>query len=282
MRALSLLVMLVGCPNPEPDPTDLPSDKPTGDTGETGETGEAVNSDADCLLDQHELELGTDPMNPDTDSDGLDDCAEVEQHGSDPLSEDGDGDGVLDVTEVDCVSDPSDGAEVCYTCGWPHGDPGTLSSTGVAVGDVVGDLTLYDQCEEPLSLYDMYGSYVVMYVTTMWCAPCLEEVPHLGADIAAIAAETGQPVLPLIALFQDVTGSPPQMSHGADYAEALGLSGFPVTADLDAASLLVLPYPGTILPGKCLLSPELVILGCTEGDPANEQLATWINEDAAQ
>jgi hypothetical protein len=280
MPSLSLLSLLLGCPAPEPEPTDLPSGE-TGDTGPT-DTGEAVNSDTDCLLDPIELELGTDPNDPDTDGDGLDDCAEVEQHGSDPLSEDGDGDGVLDVTEVDCVSDPMDAAEICYACGWPHGDPGTLSSTGAAVGSVVGDLTLYDQCEEPLSLYDLYGSYVVMFVTTMWCVPCLEEAQLLGEETAAMASASGQPVMPLVALFQDPFGAPPLNTHGAAYADALGLSGFPVTADTDTASLLALPYAGEVLPGKCVLSPELVILGCTEGEGGQEQILAWIEADAAR
>jgi hypothetical protein len=186
------------------------------------------------------------------------------------------------VTEVDCVSDPLDAAEVCYACGWPHGDPGTLVSTGAAVGDVVGDLTLWDQCEEPLSLYDLHGSYVVMFVTTMWCAPCLAEAQALGEETASMAAETGQPVMPIISLFQDTFGAPPQPSHGAAYADALGLSGFPVTADVDASSLLVLPYAGETLPGKCVLSPELVILGCVEGEGGHEQLVAWIEADAAR
>ncbi len=70
----------------------------------------------------------------DADSDGLDDCAEAEL-GTDPeLADRG---GVEDSAELDCVSDPLDGDEVCYACGWGHGDPGDLVATGNQAADAI-------------------------------------------------------------------------------------------------------------------------------------------------
>jgi outer membrane protein OmpA-like peptidoglycan-associated protein len=65
-------------------------------------TGESMNSDkdGDGLTKREELELGTDPNNPDTDGDGLNDGAEVKQYNTDPKNPDTDGDGLKDGEEV--------------------------------------------------------------------------------------------------------------------------------------------------------------------------------------
>ncbi len=101
----------------------------------------------------------------DSDADGLDDCAEVEEHGTDPLSEDSDGDGFTDGAEVDCVSDPVDGEEACYACGWAHNDPGDLVSSGSAVGDTIANLEMLDQCGELVDLWDFAGEYHLLFMT---------------------------------------------------------------------------------------------------------------------
>jgi outer membrane protein OmpA-like peptidoglycan-associated protein len=46
------------------------------------------------------LSHGTDPLNPDTDGDGLTDYEEIYVHGTDPLNPDTDGDGISDGDEV--------------------------------------------------------------------------------------------------------------------------------------------------------------------------------------
>jgi Tol biopolymer transport system component len=58
------------------------------------------DSDGDGLTNQEETELGTNPNNPDTDSDGLFDGDEVRRYTTDPLNRDTDGDGLLDGEEV--------------------------------------------------------------------------------------------------------------------------------------------------------------------------------------
>ncbi|NUP13623.1 MAG: hypothetical protein HOW73_46905 [Polyangiaceae bacterium] len=117
--------------------------------GAGGEGGAPVdpnaNPDGDCLTNAEETALGTDPNVADTDGDGFDDCA-----------------------ERDCVSNPVDGAERCYTCGWKHNDPGTLASTGAAVGDVIANLDLIDQCKEPVRLWDFAGEYHILFMTAAW------------------------------------------------------------------------------------------------------------------
>ena len=68
-----------------------------------------------------------------------------------------------------CVSDPTDGAEKCYSCGWKHNDPGNLQATGSKEGDVIENLSLVDQCEEPVNLWDFAGGdYHILFMTAAW------------------------------------------------------------------------------------------------------------------
>jgi hypothetical protein len=62
--------------------------------------------DNDGLTNAEEEVLGTDPNNPDTDGDGLNDGTEVRQYRTDPLNPDTDGDGLSDGDEVSSATDP--------------------------------------------------------------------------------------------------------------------------------------------------------------------------------
>jgi hypothetical protein len=103
----------------------------------------------------------------DVDGDGLDGCTE-ESLGTDPNKADSDGDGLSDAEEMDCASDPLDAEERCYACGWPHNDPGSLSSTGAALGDVVANIPFTDQCGELVDLWDFAEEYHILFITASW------------------------------------------------------------------------------------------------------------------
>jgi hypothetical protein len=66
--------------------------------------------DGDGLTNLEEYQHGTNPLNPDTDGDGLTDGDEVNIHGTDPTNADTDGDGVDDGTEVLQGRNPTKGA----------------------------------------------------------------------------------------------------------------------------------------------------------------------------
>lgn len=67
---------------------------------------EILDSDADGLLDEEEMALGTDPNNKDTDKDGLDDYQEVKLYKTNPLDPDTDKDRINDGTEVKMGRNP--------------------------------------------------------------------------------------------------------------------------------------------------------------------------------
>jgi len=64
------------------------------------------DSDADGLSDEQEKSLGTNPLDPDSDHDGLDDYEEVNLYGTDPLNKDTDHDGFSDGEEVKMGRNP--------------------------------------------------------------------------------------------------------------------------------------------------------------------------------
>ena len=67
-----------------------------------------IDSDGDGLTDEREAELGTLPLELDTDEDGLNDGEEVNVYQTDPKVADTDGDGFGDLIEVQTESDPND------------------------------------------------------------------------------------------------------------------------------------------------------------------------------
>ena len=67
----------------------------------------ALDSDADGLPNADEAATGTNPQDPDTDDDGLNDGAEVRTYGTNPLNADSDDDGVNDGAEVAAGSEPA-------------------------------------------------------------------------------------------------------------------------------------------------------------------------------
>ncbi len=200
----------------------------------------------------------------DTDGDGLDDCAEADL-GTDPSEPDTDGDGLTDGEEVSCVSDPLDAGEQCYACGWPHGDPGGLASTGSAEGDVVANLVFADQCGDTVELWDFAGQYSVVFLTAAWCPQCVEEAAALESEVAVLAQETGQAVAGLVVLFESSSAGPPTEADAPAYASSIGADSTPVLADVAQAALAAVPFDGAGLPGVCLLSPTMEILGCGAG-----------------
>jgi uncharacterized repeat protein (TIGR02543 family) len=82
------------------------SGQPDGGTNENhalvaAGTNQWADSVANFVADGYLIELdGLDPLNPDTDGDGLSDGDEVNLHGTDPLNPDSDGDGLSDGDEV--------------------------------------------------------------------------------------------------------------------------------------------------------------------------------------
>jgi len=70
-----------------------------------------------------------------------------------------------------------------------------------------------------------------------------------------------------VILFQDFGATAPDEDDAVDYWESLGEPAYPVTSNPDQEILDAgdYPYPGSSLPGRVLLSPQMEILGKTTG-----------------
>ena len=86
------------------------------------DTTPAGDADGDGLNATEEQQAGTDPNNPDTDGDGLQDGAEVRVHHTDPTKADTDNGGVPDGVEVGRGSDPNNPADDLPAIGDADGD----------------------------------------------------------------------------------------------------------------------------------------------------------------
>jgi len=113
---------------------------------ETGPRFELIggkdDSDQDGLLDDIEIEIGTDPYNADTDDDGLNDGDEVNKYKTDPLNADSDWDALVDGAEI-----------LTYNTNPLERD---TDGGGVADGhEVIEDMTNPLQPEDDLQLYTL-------------------------------------------------------------------------------------------------------------------------------
>ncbi|MFN3202408.1 MAG: thrombospondin type 3 repeat-containing protein [Bradymonadia bacterium] len=105
--------------------------------------GDACDDDADNdgLDNDEEAAMGSDPLDRDSDDDGLSDGEERNETGTNPLSPDSDGDGILDGTEMGrTMDDVDDDTEVGEGGFVPDADPDTVTDPNDADSD--GDGTI--------------------------------------------------------------------------------------------------------------------------------------------
>ena len=118
-----------------------------------------------CAASTLDVEWGGEddgPSGVDSDGDGLTDSEEREL-GSDPARTDSDGDGWEDGVESSYYTDPTNPNDHPYTGGWPiDACRNDLEPTGMAVGDVINDVTLLDQYGDEIRLHDFCDHTVLI------------------------------------------------------------------------------------------------------------------------
>jgi len=99
-----------------------------------------IDQDGDGLVDSYEQQIGSDPLNPDTDDDGW-----------------------LDGEEVDNFTDPLDASDHPYTGGWPIDScRHDVEGTGNYVGGTVRQFELTDQFGDAVKVHDWCNKAVLL------------------------------------------------------------------------------------------------------------------------
>ena len=112
------------------------------------------------------------------------------------------------------------------------------------VGSHPCDFTLRDQHDNDVSLYDFYGSIVVLDLSAMWCAPCqaaakaaedvVDSYGHDKVQWVTILIEDSQGNAPdlddLQAWASAYHGSSPIIAGDRSLIDVSGNSGFPLTS----------------------------------------------------
>lgn len=105
-----------------------------------------VDGDGDGLLDAEEVELGSDPGNPDSDDDGWDDGEEAAQY-----------------------TDPTDDSDKPYELGWKIDScRHDVEATSNEVGGIAANFELVNQLGETVRLHDFCDQVVYLIFAAFW------------------------------------------------------------------------------------------------------------------
>ncbi|MFZ5481696.1 MAG: TlpA family protein disulfide reductase [Myxococcota bacterium] len=126
--------------------------------------------------------------------------------------------------------------------GWPISEPPAgLEAEGYEDGQVVPDVRGIDVYGDEVSLWQFYGSLVVLDLSTQWCSPCRE----LAEGVQETADHFGEELVYVTLMPEDTEGEPVDEEDLADWAEYYGIVTEPVLADPEGYAYDVVP-PGSV------------------------------------
>jgi thiol-disulfide isomerase/thioredoxin len=154
---------------------------------------------------------------------------------------------------------------------WPYfdgsaGEPPLITETGWEEGQVPPDFELVDQFGAPTCLWQMYGHYVVLDVSALWCVPCQDI-----AETVACQQETFVDLVYMTFITQDADSQPADLIHAQQWAENFGLDDGTLTPVIaDGGEVFTSQFPGDgTLPTLVLLDPELKMVTWGVGEEAD-------------
>ncbi len=117
---------------------------------------------------------------------------------------------------------------------------GDMQKLNLVAATDLPDIAVYDQADQPQSLDDLKGTWVVLNFWATWCAPCRHEMPSLSRL---------QTAMPEIVVLPVATGRNSIEGIEAFYAEA-GVFNLPVVRDTRSElsrNMAVLGLPVTVI-----------------------------------
>jgi thiol-disulfide isomerase/thioredoxin len=101
----------------------------------------------------------------------------------------------------------------------------TWESCSQSEGDHPCNFTLLDQSDEEVSLYDFYGSVIVLDFSAMWCSPCQQA----GADVQETVEKfKDDDVRYVTVLIENFSGNDPTLVDVQSWASNLGITSEPI------------------------------------------------------
>ncbi len=152
----------------------------------------------------------------------------------------------------------------------------TWETCSQTVGEHPCNFTLSDQDDEEVSLYDFYGSTIILDLSAMWCGPC----QAAGSDVQETVERFSDEDLSYITvLIENLSGEPPTQSDAQLWASSLGIESEPIlrgSRDLLNANPS-LGWPLTSWPTFILITSEMEVYVFQSG--YNQQLLDSLIED---
>lgn len=196
--------------------------------------------------------------------------------------------GQLEVTATDGeLEEAFPPREAAYACGWECQDPGTLELdySVEAVGDVMPNFRLRDQCGDYVELWDFYGAYLVLDTSQSDCGPCRSMAEAEEAFLTELRAE-GIDVRVITLMGNGLSepyGTPPE-STVSEWIESYGLTD-PVLYD-EGYAYAIFPdfieaYNGDSFgyPAWMVVDPQMQVLHGNVGFSSWEAVAEVIRAD---
>ena len=115
--------------------------------------------------------------------------------------------------------------------------PADLEEEGVSEGEVLNDFRMADQYGQEVALWQFYGMTVVVDISTIWCAPCMELAEEVEATYQAYK---DQGVMYLTVLPENLEYAVPTQEELASWADAFEITA-PVLADASGWAVEVTP-----------------------------------------
>lgn len=138
---------------------------------------------------------------------------------------------------------------------WPSSEPpADLEGEGFSNGEIAPDMRLLDQNGQEVSLWQFYGSVIILDVSTMWCAPCQQ----LADEICSVQKDyEAQGFVYLSMLAQNERGALPSTEDVGEWTSDHEICA-PVLGD-DATWGQVLVPDGTF-PRLSILDREMTMV----------------------
>ncbi len=138
---------------------------------------------------------------------------------------------------------------------WAQSEPpAALEGEGFSEGEVAPDVRMFDQNGQEVSLWQFYGSVVVVDVSTMWCAPCQK----LADEICAVQTDyEDQGFMYLTVLPQNTVGALPTDEDLVEWATDHDICAPVLRDDVGLGDVLV---PDGAYPSLTVIDREMVVV----------------------